>query len=607
MNNVKKPRSIFSISLFSFLIVVVPVYLAGFMIYRWAFAQIEGEILAAQSSQTEYYMEKLRSDVQRIIVQQSDLMNDKDVIMLSSLKKDSIDIDTVFAINRVMTRLDAIMYSSDIIKNVSIHLVNMERSIHAVGSISELSMEEYDALLSLFYQDSGQLFFKDTIPAAVVASSNQYEKDSKYPSYIVEVEFSPESISRTLRLMKDNPNGGIALFNKHGDILVGGTGNNDALFSFLEEYTGQSKNNALMTEMSTTVKTYDGSDYLVTIYRDGLNGIILVNYTSLEAVYSPLRQYQPYFVVFTLLVILMALLFLYIMYRQIKKPLAGLVRAFKAVEQGNFDINIECRNNYELMYLYSSFNSMVNRVKNLIDQVYKQKILYQKSELKQLQSQINPHFLYNSYFVLYDMAVSEDYENLAEFAKHMGTYFQYITRNSLQFARLYEEVEHARIYANFQAHRFRNRISMIFEDLPECLHDRIVPKVILQPVIENAFEHGLKNKIKDGLLKISFEYADDYFDIIIEDNGDEMTDEDIHHLQSLLDNDDDNLECTGLINIHRRIVLSCGKGSGVSVSRGELGGFKAVLHIEAIRQEDKGQNQVETIGQDDSGENQEDN
>lgn len=342
-----------------------------------------------------------------------------------------------------------------------------------------------------------------------------------------------------------------------------------------------------MTEMRTTVKTYDGSSYLVTIYKDALNGITLVNYTSLKAVYRPLRQYQPYFVVFTLFVTLMALLFLHIMNKQIKQPLAGLVQAFKTVEQGNFDINIECNNNNELAYLYSSFNSMVNRVKNLIDQVYKQKILYQKSELKQLQSQINPHFLYNSYFVLYDMAVSEDYENLADFAKHMGTYFQYITRNTFQFARLYEEVEHARIYANFQARRFRNRIKMEFEDLPECLHDRVVPKVILQPVIENVFEHGLKNKIKDGLLKISFEYTDDYFDIIVEDNGDDMDDDDIRSLQNLLANDDDSLECTGLVNIHRRIVLSCGKDSGVLVSRGELGGLKVVLHIEGIRQQDK--------------------
>ena len=87
----------------------------------------------------------------------------------------------------------------------------------------------------------------------------------------------------------------------------------------------------------------------------------------------------------------------------------------------------------------------------------------------------------------------------------MGIYFQYITRNASSKALLEEEVQHARIYADFQAHRFRNRISMHFEELPEGLRGLTVPRMILQPVIENVFEHGLKNKVRDGLLKIYFQ------------------------------------------------------------------------------------------------------
>lgn len=90
---------------------------------------------------------------------------------------------------------------------------------------------------------------------------------------------------------------------------------------------------------------------------------------------------------------------------------------------------------------------------------------------KQLQSQINPHFLYNSYFVLSDMVVNEDYENLADFTRHMGTYFQYITRNSSMTSLLEEEVQHARIYASFQVHRFRNRISMDLKSSPRTCMD----------------------------------------------------------------------------------------------------------------------------------------
>ena len=106
------------------------------------------------------------------------------------------------------------------------------------------------------------------------------------------------------------------------------------------------------------------------------------------------------------------------------------MEAFQIVESGNLDIKVEYEKDNEFRYLFTAFHSMLGRIRNLIDQVYKQKILYQRSELKQLQSQINPHFLYNSYFVLNDMAVNEDYENLAEFSRQMGIYFQYITRNA---------------------------------------------------------------------------------------------------------------------------------------------------------------------------------
>jgi len=223
---------------------------------------------------------------------------------------------------------------------------------------------------------------------------------------------------------------------------------------------------------------------------------------------------------------------------------------------------------------------MIDRIKNLIEQVYKQKILYQKAELKQLQSQINPHFLYNSYFVLRDMAENQDCEGLAEYTKLMGTYFQYITRNSGQSATLSQEVEHARIYAMFQERRFRNRMKLIFGELPQSMCDQVVPKVVLQPLIENAFEHGLKNTVKDGILRVSFKEDTHYCRIFVEDNGKDLSDESLEELSNNLNNEDNDIEQTGLINIHRRIRLSFGLNSGIYVSRSELGGLCVEMRIE---------------------------
>lgn len=582
-NVFKAGKSIFANILVAFLIVVIPVYAAGFVVYNWAITQLRNELISSQNTQTVYYLDRFRSEIENVIKQQSTLLTDKDIVRLSAFSDADTGIEGVFAVNRVQTRLTAILDSCDMLSNVSVHLINIGRSIHALGSISSISMEHYDEIIRIAHEGGGQLLFNGRTHVSIVTSPQQYKGNTAYPAYIIEAEYSPAKIRSALSMLKGKSNGGIALINRTTLEPIVGAGDEEAVMYFISHPVFDYEENMHKPAgaITKTVKYHD-SEYIVTVYHDEYTGMSLVNYTSAEEIYRPLSRYKPYFWMFTLLTVILALLFLLIINSQIKKPLIRLVDAFREVESGNFSNKIYYPNDNEFKYLYSSFNSMLDRISSLIDQVYRQKILYQESELKQLQSQINPHFLYNSYFVLYDMAINEDYENLAEFARHMGTYFQYITRSSSHVSRLYDEVEHARIYANFQAHRFRNRIAMEFDQLPEELHDYPVPKVILQPVIENAFEHGFKNTIENGMLRIHFETGNRFVNIIVEDNGGDLSDEDIQRLKDQLVVDESDMECTGLVNIHRRLVLSLGKESGVFVSRSDLGGLKVVLKLALI-------------------------
>ena len=116
----------------------------------------------------------------------------------------------------------------------------------------------------------------------------------------------------------------------------------------------------------------------------------------------------------------------------------------------------------------------------------------QNIELKQLQSQINPHFLYNSFFNIYRLAKDEDYENLTCFTQYLGSYYQYITRSASDEVSLLDEYNHAKTYCNIQQMRFHNRLELKMAPLPEAFAGYRVPRLIMQPIIENAFEHGLK-------------------------------------------------------------------------------------------------------------------
>jgi two-component system sensor histidine kinase YesM len=290
-------------------------------------------------------------------------------------------------------------------------------------------------------------------------------------------------------------------------------------------------------------------------------------------------RYQPLFWGFTGLVAVLALIFFILLYQMLHRPLRQFVGAFRDLEEGRFNVRLDHRHRDEFHDLYSGFNAMADRLQHLVEEVFKKTIYAQQAELKQLQSQISPHFLYNSFFVLQNMADSGDAENLSDYAGLMGQYFQYITRNARADATLADEVDHARIYAVLQTRRFRNRLSLQFDDLPPACRDCLIPRLILQPILENAFEHGLKNKMADGWLRISFQTAENRLLIRIADNGDTMDQERMNELNGLLQSEQDTIETTGLVNVHRRLQLRFGSAFGLKLAQTPGGGLTVDLAI----------------------------
>ncbi|MNC39206.1 Sensor histidine kinase YehU [compost metagenome] len=220
---------------------------------------------------------------------------------------------------------------------------------------------------------------------------------------------------------------------------------------------------------------------------------------------------------------------------------------------------------------------MLGNLESLVDQVYKQQILTHRAELKQLQSQINPHFLYNSFFILNTMARLGDNEHLEQFTNQLGVYFQFITRSHAEEVPLADEVRHARVYTDIQSTRFAGRNRVEFGELPPQAEQIPVPRLILQPIIENAFNHGLEQRPADGILRVYFQHTADELFMIVEDNGSELSEEQLADLNRSFSGND--METTGLVNIHLRIKLKFGGGSGLLLERSELGGLKATIRI----------------------------
>jgi two-component system sensor histidine kinase YesM len=170
-------------------------------------------------------------------------------------------------------------------------------------------------------------------------------------------------------------------------------------------------------------------------------------------------------------------------------------------------------------------------------------------------------------------------ERIEQFTALLGEYFQFVTRNASDEISLQQEIHHARMYTEIQELRFSRRIRIRFEPLPQELGGIKVPRLIVQPIIENAFKHSLEGKSQDGSMIVRFEAYDEEVRIVVEDNGEGLTDEAVARIEHSLENGDERIETTGMVNIHRRLRMTFGGDGGLKVARSPLGGLQASLCI----------------------------
>ncbi len=331
------------------------------------------------------------------------------------------------------------------------------------------------------------------------------------------------------------------------------------------------------------VITLDGIDYYAFVYEMPDISFQYIRLIPTADILNATSITPLLHLVFLLLISIACIVFFVEIYRLVHRPLVQLINAFREVEKGNFKVQIDNMNSPDFAYLYHAFNEMTKKLNQLIEKDYTQKLLLQKAELKQLQAQINPHFLYNSFFMLQRMIQTENIEDAQNIANALGLYFRYLTRNSMDHVTLAEEYEHAKNYAYIQGLRFTGRIRIDFEQLPDGFESIVVPKLILQPILENAFNYGLANKIKDGICQVCFYPSGDLLRIDIEDNGEGLTDQKLRQLtQNLMKvrEPGSDLEMSGILNIQRRLIIFSNTHDSLHVSRSSLGGLKVSITLD---------------------------
>ncbi|MCJ8013398.1 histidine kinase [Paenibacillus sp. KQZ6P-2] len=566
--------SIFKKIMAAFLAALLPLMMVTWLINEKGSNNIRRGISESILNMTSFYLDSLDNEADRISRYLPNYVMDKDLMELAATGTEISYYDRSRKILDIQRRLDLMKNSSPFIQEARAYVPLLERTILSSKYETSINEPEFIAMQqSAKTYDGPLVYWNDRIFITM-----QYPATSvRNPTYVVAVELSKTKIKEILTQINGAQGAQSVLINL--DRGWEAQSDKDPLLLKRMKAFAIDKRNANSEEGYETLK-FDGKRYLTVYKYSKLWNSYSITCVPEANVLGPLQMYRMLFWVACILAVCIVLFFSYFLLRLIYRPLMKLVHSFRRMRQNILEPITIDRGADEFGYLYQAFNDTVISLRTLIEENYEQQIRNQRSELKRLQSQINPHFLYNCFFVLCRLIKSENQKEKAyQFCLYIGQYFQFITRNDEDDIPLELEVNHSRTYVDMQRICYGDRIEVLFEGEVQNL---TVPRLILQPIIENAYEHAFGNMVQTGELWVHSKLHDDVFSIYVEDNGRSITDEEIEQLQTRLRRSSKRMEeTTGIMNVHRRIQLRYGEEYGITVSRSELGGLQVTINLSA--------------------------
>ena len=293
---------------------------------------------------------------------------------------------------------------------------------------------------------------------------------------------------------------------------------------------------------------------------------------------SPVRAMDTVNYIVVAVILLLAVFLLLYTNHVLNRPMKRLVALMKEVGNGNLDVEIQENKNDQFGFIFNGFRKMTDNLKEYIRINYNQRLEIERSELKQLQAQINPHFLYNCFFNISNLCKIEDMETAALFSQKLAAYYMYITRNRRDEVMLKEEWKHATDYLEIQSIRFYQRVELDIQTLTEEEERPRVPSIILQPNLENWYKYVFEKNDETGHLRMHCRYDGNVLELVVEDSGGESGGTGIGQINEALNHPQEDRESTGIVNVSRRIRLK-NKKNELKVEKSELGGWKVTIKI----------------------------
>ena len=454
---------------------------------------------------------------------------------------------------RIITLMNTLISMDSRINSIEIFNLSNQEALVAERSGAQLSVRG-DKLEKWYERDqtlqSNMVFLRDTNEVMVFHQVHRF--DDKHPIAIVVMRLRPYQLQSILDEIKTVPEETILVFNDQNELIEADYGTNWDMSSDIIESIRRE-----LAEGERKEGSYDEQFWFYRSVNGGKLQVLLTvpNQTIVDALLPTVASC----ILVAIIAVIASIICSVVYSRAVSRPIRKLSDEMKTITLNEYSGTLLESREDEIGILQDSFNHMIERNKELIAQQYQTKIEKRNAQLRALQAQINPHFMYNTLQVIGGMALDKDAPEIYTITLALSDILRYSLNFSKEMIPLSEEIKYLQSYVMIQNERFGGKVHLVLDLAPET-RQCLIPKLILQPLAENSFEHGLLNKDGDWVISVASEITDSGdLQILVKDNGVGFEKDRLEEIQRKLHQDTAQVlksgSHIGLANVHTRIKL----------------------------------------------------
>lgn len=418
-------------------------------------------------------------------------------------------------------------------------------------------------------------------------------RDTRYILGAIKVDANYNGIADICSKVDMGPSGGLLIIDENHNVIYSSTGRLNAEFFFDKVKAGG--------KQTVTIKE-DGASFQLNSTVLPRSNWTIIAVSSLKVLNQKAAETRNFGYLIALVCSLLAFILMYFFARRFLSPLLNIVKLMREFEQGNLSVSFPAHRNDEMGYLGTSFNGLVSRVNEMLDentqlvkQVYETELLQKEAQVQALYNQIRPHFLFNTLNMISMQMQTGKQDKAIDHLHKLSSMLRSMTLMDKDIP-LQREMELLKAYLSIQSSRYEGRLK--FElNIDPALQSMSIPALLIQPIVENAVIHGCEAKRgKTSILIAAENTPRNEVLVTIRDSGQGMNTENLQKLRDKLEqNDWENplskeqgsvsiLAGTGigLINVNKRIKLKYGPGFGIKVDSIQEQGTTVYIHLPGV-------------------------